>query len=209
MNPALLRFYLVLDPDLCGGAAGMVGTALAAAREGFTMVQLRAPKWKKRALAECGRALLAALKPLRVPLIVDDHLDVALAIGAQGVHVGQKDLSPADCRAIMPQGMILGLSLSNLGEARDPCVRLADYAGIGPVWPTATKKDAAPVLGLDGLARVAAAAPCPCVAIGGVSAERAPEALAAGADGVAVVSAVCGQPDPAAAARRLIENCPL
>lgn len=207
MNPASLRFYLVLDPDLCGGGAGMVSTALAAAHEGFTMVQLRAPGWKKRALAECGRALLAALSPLRVPLIVDDHLDVALAIGAQGVHVGQKDLSPSDCRALMPQGMILGLSLSSLAEARDPGARLADYAGIGPVWPTATKKDAAPAVGLGGLAQIAAAAPCPAVAIGGVSAERAPEALSAGAAGVAVVSAVCGQADPAAAARRLIENC--
>ena len=203
MNADLLRLYLVLDPVLCRDARGMVDTAVAAVRGGATVVQLRAPDWKKRAFAECGRALMAALEPYRTPLIINDHVDVAVAIGAAGVHVGQKDLSPADSRRLMPPGMILGLSVSSMDECEAVDPALVDYLGIGPVWATLTKTDAAPAVGLDGLRAIAAAAPCPSVAIGSVKAENAAAVMACGVDGIAVVSAICGQSDPSAAARRL------
>ena len=102
-----LTLYLVLDPDLCGGADGMIETTLAAHHGGVPVVQLRAPNWKKRAIAECARELLRVM-PASVPLIINDHADVARAVGAAGVHVGQKDLSPEDCRRIVGPDAIVG-----------------------------------------------------------------------------------------------------
>ena len=112
-----LRLYLVLDPGLCGGSESMVRTAQAAAAAGVTAVQLRAPDWKKRLYAECGRELLKALAPYDgAPSFINDHADVAVAIGAHGVHVGESDLSPEDCRRLMTPDMMLGLSVSNVPE---------------------------------------------------------------------------------------------
>lgn len=200
--------YLVLDPGLCGGAAGMVSTALAAVLGGCTIVQLRAPQWKKREMAECGRALLEALSPRHVPLVVDDHIDVALAIGAQGVHVGQKDLQPDVARRLMGPQALVGYSVSDASqlEAARGLVEsgAVDYFGTGPIASTATKPDAAKPLGIEGFARLAAASPVPMVAIGSVKAENAAALARAGAAGLAVVSAICGQADPEASARALL-----
>lgn len=203
-----LTLYLVLDPDLCGGADGMVETAAAAARGGCTIVQLRAPRWKKRQMAECGLALLEVLKPFGIPLIVDDHVDVAMAIRAQGVHIGQKDLPPEMTRALLGADAIVGWSVSNASEL-EASRRLAsdgviDYLGIGPIATTSTKPDAAAPLGIEGFATLAARLPCPAVAIGSVNAGNAPALARAGADGIAVVSAICGQPDPRLATERLL-----
>lgn len=136
-----LRLYLVLDPGLCGGSEGLVRTAQAAAAAGVTAVQLRAPDWKKRLYAECGRELLKALAPYDVPLFINDHADVAVAIGAHGVHVGQSDLSPEDCHRLMTPGMMLGLSVSNVSECLGVDPALVDYIGIGPYRATPTKKE--------------------------------------------------------------------
>lgn len=226
-----LSLYLVLDPDLCGGTEGMIRTTLAAIQGGVTVVQLRAPTWKKRAVAECARELLR-LMPASVPLIINDHADVARAVGAAGVHVGQKDLSPEDCRLIVGPDAIVGLSISNDDElsrliidewsrfspdddvsrpADDEHSRLSrtvDYIGIGPVFPTGTKKAAAPVVGLDGLRRLLGNAPVPAVAIGGISEVNARSVYETGVQGIAVVSAICGKNDPEAAARTLLASRP-
>lgn len=197
-RPAVdLSLYLVLDPDLCAGAQGMIATALSAAQAGATLVQLRAPDWKKRALVECARALKKALDPLHVPLIVNDHADVCLAAGADGLHVGQKDLTPADARALIGPDKILGLSVNTEEELKAADVGLIDHFGIGPVFATATKKDAAAALGVPGLARLISLSPLPAVAIGGINRENAGNVLSSGVDGIAVVSAICGQHDPA------------
>ena len=205
-----LSLYLVLDPDLCGGAEGMVATTLAAIRGGVTVVQLRPPHWKKRAVAECARELLR-LMPASVPLIINDHADVARAVGAAGVHVGQKDLSPEDCRLVVGPDAIVGLSISNDDELSRPAVDdvsrfspAVDYIGIGPVFPTGTKKDAAPVVGLEGLRRLLETAPVPAVAIGGISEVNARSVYETGVSGIAVVSAICGKNDPEAAAQTLL-----
>ena len=163
-----LRLYLVLDPGLCGGSEGLVRTAQAAAAAGVTAVQLRAPDWKKRLYAECGRELLKVLAPYDVPLFINDHADVAVAIGAHGVHVGQSDLSPEDCHRLMTPGMMLGLSVSNVSECLGVDPALVDYIGIGPYRATPTKKDAAAEIGLSGLTDIVSRAPCPSVAIGGI-----------------------------------------
>lgn len=204
MNPAVLNLYLVLDPTLCGGAQGMIDTALRAAKNGATAVQLRAPDWHKRELVSCARALKKGLTPLGVPLFINDHVDVALACRADGVHVGQRDMTPADCRALLGPDVLLGLSVSNLDECRAVDPALVDYIGIGPIMSTSTKPDAAPAVGLNGLQAIARLSPVPNVAIGGIKAAHVADIMAHGANGIAVVSAICGQPDPAAATRHLL-----
>lgn len=199
-----LSLYLVLDPDLCGGAEGMLRTTEEALEGGVTIVQLRAPTWKKRALAACARDLLEILRPRGIPLIINDHADVAAAVGADGLHVGQDDLSPADARRIIGPDMILGLSAGNVDEVRGVDPALVDYLGIGPVWATATKKDAGAAVGLEGLASLSAASPLPVVAIGGIGASNAADVMRTGVDGIAVVSAICGQASPRTAAENLL-----
>ncbi len=204
MRPVVdLSVYLVLDPDLCGGAQGMIDTTRAAVQNGATCVQLRAPQWKKRELVECGRALKALLVGTGVPLIINDHADVCLAVNAEGLHVGQDDLSPEDARAIIGSDRVLGLSVSDMDELQNVNASLVDHLGIGPIFSTATKKDAGSALGIEGFAALARLKPCPVVAIGSVKTPIVADLMHAGADGVAVVSAICGQPDPAAATRQL------
>lgn len=199
-----LSLYLVLDPDLCGGAEDMLRTTEEALEGGVTIVQLRAPTWKKRALAACARDLLEMLRPRGIPLVINDHADVAAAVGADGLHVGQDDLSSADARRIIGPDMILGLSAGNVDEVRGVDPALVDYLGIGPVWATATKKDAGAAVGLEGLASLSAASQLPVVAIGGIGASNAADVMRTGVDGIAVVSAICGQASPRTAAENLL-----
>ena len=116
VKPLNLTLYLVLDPDLCSQSVGIIETALAAVQAGAGIVQLRAPTWKKRRMTECARALKSALTPFHVPLIIDDHADVMLAANADGLHVGQQDLTPADARQLIGSNRILGLSLGSLED---------------------------------------------------------------------------------------------
>ncbi|MGK6314711.1 thiamine phosphate synthase [Neorhizobium sp. DT-125] len=197
-----LSVYLVLDPDLCSGI-GMVETARLAVEGGATIVQLRDKHADIAQMIETGRALKAALRGTGVPLIVNDDVDAAIAIEADGVHVGQSDMVAVMARQRIGRDMILGLSVETEELARRVDPSVIDYVGIGPVFATATKPDHKQPIGFDGLARIVSAAPVPAVAIGGIKAEHAGPALTAGAKGIAVVSAICGQPDPKAAARRI------
>lgn len=198
-----LSLYLVLDPDLCRDI-GMVETALLAVQGGATMVQLRDKQASTAQMIETGLAIKAALAGTGVPLSINDDVEAAIAICAEGLHIGQEDMAIAQARARIGNDMILGLSVETGKDARPADAALADYAGIGPLFPTLTKPDHSPALGFDGLAQLVALSPVPTVAIGGIKAEHIAASLAAGADGVAVVSAICGQPDPRAAAERLM-----
>lgn len=200
-----LSVYLVLDPDLCHGAQGMIDTALAAAQNGATAVQLRAPSWKKRALYECAVALKQKLSPLHVPLIINDHADVCVASNADGLHVGQQDLPVEAARHIIGPDRALGLSVSFPDELDLVDPTLVDHLGVGPIFATTTKPDASRPMGLDGFTEIATHKICPIVAIGSVNTSNAARLIAAGADGVAVVSAICGQNDPGYATRQLAE----
>lgn len=204
-QPIDLSVYLVLDPNLCNGAQGMIDTTRAAVQNGATCVQLRAPHWKKRALVECGRALKSALAAFHVPLIINDHADVCLAVDAEGLHIGQDDLSPSDARAIIGNEKLLGLSVSNEQELSAVDVRLVDHLGIGPIFSTSTKPDASYALDIEGFALLASRKPCPVVAIGSVKVPIVGDLIRAGADGVAVVSAICGQKDPGVATKELVD----
>lgn len=200
-----LSLYLVLDPDLCR-VIGMVETARLAVRGGATMVQLRDKQATTEEMVATGLELKAALAGTGVPLIVNDDVEAAIAIGADGIHVGQDDMAAVAVRERVGGRMIVGLSVETEELARrvDPAV--VDYVGIGPVFATITKPDHKPPIGFGGLARIVAASPVPAVAIGGVKGEHAAEVSRAGAIGLSVVSAICGQPDPQAAARSIADE---
>jgi thiamine-phosphate pyrophosphorylase len=197
------RLCLVTDP---GARLDPVALALAAARGGATMVQLRDKTADDAAITAMARAMKAVLAPFGVPLIVNDRVAAARAAGADGVHVGQGDMPAAQARAIMGPGAIIGLSIETAAQLADADWDALDYIGVGPVRATPTKPDHAAPIGMDGLAAIAAAAPRPVIAIGGIGAGDARAIRGAGAAGMAVVSAICAAPDPQAAARALTKE---
>jgi thiamine-phosphate pyrophosphorylase len=200
-RPALdLDLYLVTDSALCG-PRGVVETVRRALPGGVTAVQVREPRATTRELCALSRELLAVLAGTGVPLLVNDRLDVALAVGAQGVHLGQSDLPAQDAHRVAPE-LLLGLSVST-PEQVAAAPDWLDYLGVGPVRATATKPEAAAPLGLAGTAALVAAARVPCVAIGGIGPANAADVRSTGVAGIAVVSAVCAADDPAAAAAAL------
>lgn len=221
----VVELYLVTDTALCGGPDGVVETAVAAARGGVDMIQIRDHDASTRELCSLTTRVIDACRQIaptstpnatgarRVRVVVDDRLDVALAAGADGVHLGQSDLDPSAARRladrIVGDGFHIGWSVSNVEQAA-AAGRLAqgtiDLVGIGPFRATATKPDAACPLGLDGVSAVTAVARdagLANVVIGGVKQPDVRALVNAGAQGVAVVSAICGQPDPLAATRAL------
>jgi thiamine-phosphate pyrophosphorylase len=193
------QLCLVTDRSLANGRS-LAGIVAAAVKGGVTMVQLRDKTASTRAFIEDARALKALLAPPRVPLLVNDRIDVALAAGADGAHVGQADMPVALVRKLLGPKAIVGLSITQSAEARAEDIEFADYLGVGPIFPQLTKPDAAPTLGLEGLAEIRRITSKPIVAIGGVTAANVRAVRSAGADGVAVVSAIMGAQDPTAAA---------
>jgi thiamine-phosphate pyrophosphorylase len=199
-----LSVYLVTDPGLCG-PRGVDEVVRAAIGGGATVVQLRDPEAKTAALLERARALVALLRPAGIPLIINDRVDVALAARADGVHVGQLDMPVADARALLGPDRILGLSISTLAQLDRAELQFVDYLGVGPIFPTQTKPDARAPIFPSGLAAIVGRSDLPIVAIGGLNAGNAGEAIRAGAQGVAVVSAICAAPDPKRATRDLAD----
>ncbi|MGR8928471.1 thiamine phosphate synthase [Rhizobium leguminosarum] len=197
-----LSLYLVLDPDLCA-EIGMVETARLAVAGGATMVQLRDKHAGTIGMIETGRALKQAFEGTGALLIVNDDVEAAIAIGADGLHIGQEDMDAHKARTMIGPDMILGLSVETapLAAAVDP--DLVDYTGVGPVFATPTKADHKQPIGFDGLAKLVKASQVPSVAIGGLKADHVAQVFASGAKGLAVVSAICGTPDPEAATRHI------
>ena len=197
-DPAQLRLCLVTDRDLSAGRS-LLEVVGAAVQGGATMVQLREKTAPTRAFLEEARALKALLAPLRVPLIINDRVDIALAVEADGVHVGQTDMPVEMVRALLGPTAIIGLSITNHQQINSPDAALPDYLGLGPLYLQQTKPNAATPLGVEGFRALRAATTKPVVAIGGLKADNSAPVLAAGADGLAVVSAIVGAPDVRAA----------
>ncbi|MCC6948516.1 MAG: thiamine phosphate synthase [Bradyrhizobiaceae bacterium] len=197
-----LTLCLVTDRSFLRGTS-LTDVVAAAVRGGATSVQLREKEADSREFLELALALKALLDPLHVPLLINDRVDVALAAGADGVHLGQSDLPTKAARELLGPERTIGLSITQVEEARQADTAYADYLGVGPVFATATKPDAAPALGTEGLARVRALSALPLLAIGGIGEGNAHLLPPAGADGIAVVSAIMGAGDPEAAAQRL------
>ncbi len=190
-NPLL---YLVTDPDLSLGRSEgeIVRRAVAA---GVTMVQYRDKNTSTRRMIEKTRQLSEICRSAGVALIVNDRLDVAMAGGADGVHLGQDDMDPGECREIAGDGIIIGVSVTTVEEVNNAERAGADYLGANGVFPTGTKTDLGEPLGLAGVSRLASAGSLPLVAIGGINGQNAEEIISAGADGVAAVSYIVSAED--------------
>ena len=203
MKEFSLHLYLVTD-EAAKCRHSLLETVQRAVDGGVTIVQYRSTN------PDAGTCYREAL-PIRdflasrgVPFIVNNRIDLALALDADGIHIGQRDLPVPAVRAMIGPDRILGLSVSNADQLRAVDAALVDYLGMGPVFPTISKLNAPPVLGVEGFTALASQSPLPVVAIGGLDSERARLVRATGAAaGIAVVSAICGAEDPEAAARAL------
>jgi len=171
---------------------------------GATMVQLRDKNAGTREILEAALEIRDFTKRAGIPFIVNDRIDIAVAAGSDGVHLGQEDMPVDVARRILGRTRIIGISATNLEEAIEAQSRGADYLGVGPIFATPSKEDAAEPMGPAGLAEIRKQVRIPIVAIGGITEENAGEVIAAGADGIAVISAVAGASDMKKATCRLV-----
>ncbi len=197
-----LLLHLVTDRSLSQGRS-LVEVVAEAVAGGVTCVQLREKECSTREFLQEALALKELLQSLRVPLIINDRVDIALAVGAEGVHLGQQDMPIADARRLGPASWIIGVSAESVADAMRAEREGADYIGVSPVFATPTKTDTAAPLGLDGLRKIRAAVRTPLVAIGGINLSNAQAVRQAGADGLAVVSAIVAADSPREAAAGL------
>jgi thiamine-phosphate pyrophosphorylase len=199
-----IDLYVITDESVAGGLshAEIAHRAIAG---GADVIQLRDKACGSRELCRIGRVIREITRKTGTLFIVNDRLDVALACGADGIHLGQDDMRAGTARQIAPPGFIIGVSVGTLEEAVRAEQEGADYIALSPVFPTTSKNDAGPGRGLETLREIRQNASIPVIAIGGINSGNMNDAIAAGADGIAVISAVVGSPDITAAARDLKE----
>lgn len=204
-----LRLYAIVDPAVAGGRS--LGDLAARIAGSVTLVQLRDKRGSTRTMVEEARELTGVLAPLNIPLLINDRVDVALAVEADGVHIGQDDMSPADARLLLGRTAIIGLSVKTVAQAKAAPLELLDYVGVGGVYSTTSKDDAQNPIGLSGLGAVVQAIRArdrdfPICGIAGINQSNAGDVIAQGADGVAVISALSLAADPSLAARDLLSG---
>ncbi len=197
-----LSVYLITDRDLCG-PRGVVDTVRDAVAGGPAAVELRDPAARTGELIDQARALAEILKPAGIIFVVSDRVDVALAADADGVHVRQGEMTPVDARSLIGRKRLLGLSITDDSELAAADLAAVDYLVVGPTYQSLVKPDTARPIAMAGVHQIRKRTKLPIIAIGGLHAGNAADAIAAGADGVAVVSAICAAPDPGAATREL------
>ena len=203
-----IAVYVLLDPEHDGGH-GLPALAAAAAANGASILQLRDKRGPARRTIALAEACMTAARPHGVKLVVNDRVDVAVAAGADGVHVGQDDIPPEAARAMLGPDAVVGLTVKSSRHMTDAPLGVVSYLGIGGVFATRTKHNPDPPIGTDGLARLCRQArelgfAGPLSAIAGIDAGNAASAIAAGADGICVVSAVSGAADPGGEVARLV-----
>lgn len=194
--------YLVTDRGLCGKKS-LEEVVVHAVKGGVAYVQLREKEISTRSFLEEAGKVKKLLKPYKVPLIINDRVDIALACNAEGVHIGQDDMPYEIVRKLMGTKAIIGLSVETWEDVLASQELDVNYIGVSPVFSTPTKTDTKDPWGLDGLAKIKAFSRHPVVAIGGLNESNIKEVVMAGADCVAVVSAICAADYPEAATRRL------
>ena len=206
LNPDVLRLYLVTDQSLTRGRclADVVGAAV---QGGVSCVQLREKSLATREFLAQAVMLKELLAPHCVPLVINDRIDIALACCAEGVHLGQSDMPVEMARKLLPPDVFIGWSVESMDDVLQSTRLPVDYLGISPIFATPTKTDTKNAWGIDGLVEVRAFTRLPLVAIGGIHAGNACDVLHAGADGLAIVSALCAADDPQAAAETLKALC--
>ncbi|MDT8068920.1 MAG: thiamine phosphate synthase [Terriglobia bacterium] len=203
MNPLDLRVYIITAsvPHL---GRTHEDVALAALAGGARIIQFRDKEISDEEFAAIAQRLLQLTRKHNALLIINDRVEVALAIGADGVHVGQHDLAFAEVKRISCPGMIIGISATDYSEAISLASSGADYLGVGPIFPTPSKADATPPIGLDELARICRDIRIPIVAIGGITESNLPQIINIGVAGAAVISAISSAPDMTAATAALL-----
>ena len=206
LNPDILRLYLVTDQSLTRGRclADVVGAAV---QGGVSCVQLREKSLATREFLAQAMMLKKLLAPHGVPLVINDRIDIALACCAEGVHLGQSDMPVEMARKLLPPDVFIGWSVESMDDVFHSSNLPVDYLGISPIFATPTKTDTKKAWGIDGLVEVRAFTRLPLVAIGGIHVSNGSEVLRAGADGLAIVSALCSAADPQAAAETLRALC--
>lgn len=204
MFSSACRLYVIID-RAAAGARDLADLTQAAIRGGADVLQLRDTQASARALLREARRLLPLTRAARIPLIINDRLDVALAAEADGVHLGQADLPLQEARALLGPRRLIGISTHSLEQALAADIERADYIGFGPIFATPTKPEYPPI-GLTLIPELAATLSIPFFCIGGIDATTLHDVLAKGAHGVAVVRAVCAARDPESATRRLKEE---
>jgi len=206
LNPDVLRLYLVTDQLSLRGRC-LADVVKAAVQGGVSCVQLREKNLGSRDFLTQALLLKKLLAPNRVPLVINDRIDIAMACQADGVHLGQSDLPVSDARRLLPPKVFIGWSVESMAQVLQSARLPVDYLGVSPVFSTPTKTDTKTAWGLEGLAAIRSATRLPLVGIGGIHADNAVDILRAGADGLAVVSALCSAEDPRAAAAQLKSLC--
>jgi thiamine-phosphate pyrophosphorylase len=201
----MYELYLVTDEKASRGR-DIINIVKQALKGGVTVVQLREKELSTRQFVERASELKKILKPYNVPLIINDRVDIALAIEADGVHIGQSDMPLEMVKKIVPGNMIIGLSVETVQQVREAEGLEVDYLGVSPIFstPTKTNFDERP-WGLEGLREARAISKHIIVGIGGINADNAEDVIKAGADGIAVVSGICSADDPETASRELIK----
>jgi thiamine-phosphate pyrophosphorylase len=201
----MYELYLVTDEKASRGR-NIIDIVKQALRGGITIVQLREKELDTRQFIERAAALKKILKPYNVPLIINDRVDIALAVEADGVHIGQSDMPLELVKKIVPPDMIIGLSVETLRQVKEAEGLDVDYLGVSPVFSTPTKTDFdVKPWGLEGLRKARTISKHIIVGIGGINADNAGDVIKAGADGIAVVSGICSADNPETASRELIQ----
>ena len=196
------RLYVILDRAAARGR-DLLTILDATLAGGCRLVQLREKEWPSGRLLPMAERLRDRCRAAGATFVVNDRLDLALALGADGVHLGQDDLPPAAARPLLRPGMILGLSTHSLEQARAAQAAGADYVAVGSMFPTGTKPDFQ-LVGPELIGKLRGEISVPLIGIGGITHDNVTQVIRAGADGVAVISAVCGAPNPEAATRRFL-----
>jgi thiamine-phosphate pyrophosphorylase len=204
MRLVMPRLYVILDAGMLTEPAGVTAKKLIQA--GVRLLQYRDKKAAARELWSESQAIAAVARKSKCSFFVNDRPDIAYLAGADGVHVGHEDLSAEQARLLIGPDRWVGVSTHNLKQFEQAAATSADYIAVGPIFPTSSKANPDPVVGTELLRRVRGLTSKPIVAIGGITLERAPEVLAAGADSVAVISDILQVKDPAAKAREYIQR---
>jgi thiamine-phosphate pyrophosphorylase len=202
LNPQDLLLYLCTDRVLSLGRP-ITEAVEAAVAGGVTMVQIREKAASTGDFYRIALEVQAVIRRYHIPLVINDRLDIALAVGAEGLHLGQSDLPLPAARRLAGNKLFIGISASTVEEALRAEAEGADYLGAGAVYPTGSKTDAGKVIGLEGLEEIRAAVKIPVVGIGGVNAANAAEVMKTGAAGISLISGILSQPDIREAARNL------
>ncbi len=205
IHPSSWDAYLVTDRYFSLGRS-TPDIVQAAIRGGISVVQLREKKLSTRDFYTEAAQIREMLRSADVPLIINDRIDIALAVDADGVHLGQDDMPVKIARRILGPDRIIGLSVNKLDDINDEAFTYADYLAVSPVFDTATKLDTSPAWGLDGLKRTREKTDMPLIAIGSIKSDNAREVIMAGADCVAVVTEIVAAQDPEKATRALVET---